>query len=107
VHDCVNCGVEVRVLEDDQRVLAAELQLGTHQSTGAGTVDGLPNRQRTCERDTRHPRIGNQRLTSLPVTLNQVEDARGDTGVGERLHQQRGSERRERRRFEHGAAPRQ
>ncbi|MGY4648430.1 hypothetical protein ACVWWN_002226 [Mycobacterium sp. URHB0021] len=104
----VHRSLEVRVGEDNVRVLAAEFECDPLDSRcGSGHYAGT-RRDTAGERDHVHVAILRQRGTSLgPRAENQIGNAGEQTGFFQRSHQERGGRRRQLTRFEHDGVARQ
>ena len=90
--DALGCLLDVRVVEDDDRRLAAELEVDPLEVGGRGSCHLHAGAHRA--RDRHHLRSGvlDQRAAGVPVTADHVEDPRRQELAAE-LGQQRGAGR--------------
>ena len=93
--------VEIRVVEDDDRVLAAELEMDVLQALGGRLEDGDAGLARAGERDHAHIRVAHERLADLTSSaVDDVQDARGEPRLDEQLDVALAERRRVRRGLE-------
>ena len=93
--------IEVGVVEDHRRALAAELEGARHQVVGGRAGDHLRGGNRSGEADAGHVRVGRQRRAGLGAeALHDVEDARGQAGLVREVGEVRGGQRGPLRRLE-------
>lgn len=96
-------GVEVGIVEDDDRRLAPELQMDTLQRPARGFGDGLAGGHRPGERDHVHARVLDQGGPDIAGSAHHVEDARGQH-IGDELSQLERAERGQLAGLEHDRA---
>jgi hypothetical protein len=77
--------VQVGVVENDQRVVAAELQRHLLQQAARGLRDPPADRGGAGEVDHRDVRVGDQALAHLDVTRQHLEKPGGQPGLCEQL----------------------
>ena len=99
--------VEIGVVEEDGRRLAAQLEADPLEVGPAGGPDLTAGRRRPGERHLVHARVIDQVLADLATGRDHAEDALGQAGIGEDLGQEVGVEGRLRSRLEHHRAARQ
>ena len=84
--DPVDGQVEVGVVEDDDRVLAAELEVDPLEVLRAVLHDGDARVTRARERDHRHVGMANQAIADgAAAAVHDVDDALGDSGLVQQL----------------------
>ena len=75
--------VEIGIVADDQRVLAAQLQADLGQTCAGRLLDEAPDRGRSGEADDVHVgRLDQRRARLLPEAVHHVEHAGGQPGLG-------------------------
>ena len=76
--DALDGQVEIRIVHDDDRVLAAELEVDVLEAVGAGLRDRDACLARAGERDDRDVRMPDERIADLsPAPVDDVDDAGG------------------------------
>ena len=100
--DSLDCEVEVGVVHDDDRVLAAQLEVDVLQ-IGSAVLGGLdPHLARAREGDERHVGVLDEALADrLAAAVDDVEDAGGEAGLLEDLDEALAEHRRVARGLEH------
>ncbi len=84
--DALDGEVEVGVVEHDDRVLAAELEVDVLQAVGCVLRHLDAGLARAGERDHRHVGVGDDRVPDLsPAPVDDVDDAAGDAGLDQQL----------------------
>ena len=102
--DALGGGLDVGVVEHDDRGLAAELEVDALERVGGGGGDGLAGADRAGEGDEVDALVAHELLTDVALAEDDVEDAGGDVLVDE-LREPDGGGRRVLRRLEdHGVA---
>ena len=87
-HDAVEGEIEVGVLPDHDRVLAAELEAHALQPFRGGLVDFLARRVRAGERDFRYQRMLDQRCAGIGAESgDDIDDAFGKPRFFDELHE--------------------
>ncbi len=93
--DAVDGEVEVGVVEDDDRVLAAELEVDVLEVVGGGLRHQDAGLARAGEGDHGHVGVAHEPVAGLlAVAVDEVDDAVGQPGLGEQLDEALGQERR-------------
>ena len=88
-------GLEVGVVEDDERVVAAELERDALEPLPGERADPPAGRGRAGERDRVDVGVGDDRLADLGVAEDDVEQALGQAGLAEhRLEHRPAADRR-------------
>ena len=88
--------VDLGIVEDDVRRLAAELHRDVLQPARGGFVDPLTGRVGAGERDLRHERMLDERRTDVGAEAgDDVDDAGREAGVLDQLHELEHRRRRE------------
>ena len=106
-HDGIERAVEVGIVEDDDRVLAAELEMHALQRGRALAHDRRAGRAFADEADRLDVGMLGQRLAGvLAEAVHGVDDALRQTGLRHQLDQQVGGDRRPFRRLVHDRAAR-
>ena len=102
-------GVEVGVVEDDERVVAAELERDLLEPPARQLTHPPADGRRPGERHDRDVRVGDQRLADVGAADDDLEDALGQAGLAEdRLEHRAADDRRLRVRLQDdGVAERQ
>jgi hypothetical protein len=104
-HGAADGVLDIGVLEDDQRRLAAKLHGDMTQAFGRARIDLAAGRHRACQRHLGDARIGGQRRADIAVALHDIEQAGGRTRIDKDLGELERRERRHLRRLEdHGIA---
>ena len=94
--------LEVGVVEDDDRVLAAHLEVDLLERRRGGLVHEPAGRRRSGERDDPDGGMGDERRPGAgAIAGHEVDDAGRQAGVGQRLHEVDGRERRLLGRLQH------
>ena len=101
VDDPFDGTVQVRVVEHQERRLAAELEREALAGAGGGLADQPADVRRAREGDLVDPGMAHQQLAGAPVPLDDVDDARRQAGIAADLRESGGGERRELRRLQH------
>ena len=105
--DPVDGQVEVGVVEDDDRVLAAELEVDPLEVLRAVLHDGHARVARAGERDHGHIGMAYQPIADgAPTAVHDVDDALGDTGLVQQLDEALPERGRVSRRLEDDGVPR-
>ena len=106
VDDALDRLVERRVVEDDVRGLAAELQRQRLVGAGDAAVDPPADLRRAGERDLVDARMGHERHPDLARPRDDVDDARRQVGLAADLGEEQRRERRRRGGLEHDGVAR-
>ena len=86
--------VEVGVVEDDHGILAAEFERAMFETLGGDAADDAADGGRSGERDGAHVgMLGERRADFGAESGDDVDDAFGQAGVGQRAHQIESGER--------------
>ncbi len=84
--DAFDGEVEIGVLQDDDPVLAAELEVDVLETIRRRLQDGDTGLARAGERDDRHVRMAHEALTDrAPAAVDDVDDALRDPGLVQQL----------------------
>src|ERR1019366_6131574 len=94
--------VEVRIVEHDHRILAAEFERTVLEALGRRGPHDSADLRRARKRDgTDHRMLGQRRADFRAEAGHDVDDAFRDAGIGKRLDQVEGGERSVLRRLDH------
>ena len=100
--DDARCRRRVGVLEHDNRVLPAHLELDSGQPLAAERVDAEPGRHRAREADRRDAGVADDRVADLAARpVDDVQHTRRQSGLHQGLRQVLHRDRDERRRLHH------
>ena len=94
-HGAADGRLEVGVVEDQQRGLAAELEGDRLEAGGGGRVDAAAGGDRAGQRDLGDLGVGGEGGAGGAVALDDREGAGGEAGLGEDLAELEGAERGE------------
>ena len=89
----ISCHVDIGIREDDHVVLRAAERLNALAVRGSGGVDVARDRSRADETHCGDVRMLEQAVDGDLVTLNDVEHACGEPGLGEKLGHEEGDRR--------------